>query len=110
MEKADILEMTVHFLTQKQLFRHGNSSAANQGHSRCVQETDHLLSKDEVKTQSNRRLLDHFQNLQSSSDTRLSETKEKSSVNSVPWRPWVTTFPDPHRVSLHHPPVLHLVP
>ena len=106
MEKADILEMTVDFLRRLHLYRHGNSvsgvSAANQGHSRCVQEMVHFLSKDEVKTQSNRRLLDHFQNLRTSSDTRLTEggsiqlssplkpnnTKEKSSVNSAIWRPW----------------------
>ncbi|CAL8400585.1 unnamed protein product [Arctogadus glacialis] len=105
MEKADILEMTVDFLRQLQLSRHGNSvsgvSAANQGHSRCVQEVVHFLSKDEVKTLSNRRMLDHFQNLRTSSD-RLTEggsiqlssplknniTKEKSSVNSAVWRPW----------------------
>ncbi|XP_030231651.1 transcription factor HES-5-like [Gadus morhua] len=106
MEKADILEMTVDFLRQLQLSRHGNSvtglTAANQGHSRCVQEVVHFLSKDEVKTLSNRRMLDHFQNLWTSSDTRLTEsgsiqlssplknniTKEKSSVNRAVWRPW----------------------
>ncbi|CAL8400598.1 unnamed protein product [Arctogadus glacialis] len=67
----------------------------------CVQEVVHFLSKDEVKTLSNRRMLDHFQNLRTSSD-RLTEggsiqlssplknniTKEKSSVNSAVWRPW----------------------
>ncbi|XP_030229546.1 transcription factor HES-5-like [Gadus morhua] len=106
MEKADILEMTVDFLRQLELSRHGNSvtglTAANQGHSRCVQEVVHFLSKDEVKTLSNRIMLDHFQNLRTSSDTRLTEsgslqlssplknniTKEKSSVNSAVWRPW----------------------
>ena len=106
MEKADILEMTVDLLRQLQLSRHGNSvsgvSAANQGHSRCIQEVVHFLSKDEVKTLSNRRVLDHFQNLQTSSGTRLTEggsiqlssalktniTKEKSSVSSAIWRPW----------------------
>ncbi|KAK0156382.1 Transcription factor HES-5 [Merluccius polli] len=106
MEKADILEMTVDFVRQQQFYRHGDSvscsSAANQGHSRCVQEMVHFLSKDEVKTQSNRTLLDHFLNLQSSSDTRLTQagslqlssplqpsiTKEKTSVNSILWRPW----------------------
>ncbi|KAG7257721.1 hypothetical protein CRUP_029373 [Coryphaenoides rupestris] len=104
MEKADILEMTVDFVRQHQLYRHRDScsSAANQGHSRCVQEMVHFLSKDEVKTQSSRRLLHDFQNLQSFSDSRLTEagslqlssplqpsiTKEKSSVHSAPWRPW----------------------
>ncbi|CAL8351913.1 unnamed protein product [Gadus morhua 'NCC'] len=74
MEKADIMELTVDFLRQLQLFRHGNSvSAANQGHSRCVQEMVHFLSKDEAKTLSNGRMLDHFQNLRTSSDPRLTE-------------------------------------
>ncbi|CAL8336946.1 unnamed protein product [Merluccius merluccius] len=103
MEKADILEMTVDFVRQQQLYRHGNScsSAASQGHSRCVQEMVHFLSKDDLKTQSKGRLLDHFQNHQSS-DARRTEagslqlssplqpsiTKEKSSVHSIVWRPW----------------------
>ncbi|KAB5537153.1 hypothetical protein PHYPO_G00115600 [Pangasianodon hypophthalmus] len=74
LEKADILEMTV----------------------------VHFLSKEEVKTQSQRKLLNHFQNLQPSSDEnrresvlpQLSSTeqqiisKEKSSVKSALWRPW----------------------
>ncbi|CAL8351933.1 transcription factor HES-5 [Gadus morhua] len=104
MEKADILEITVEFVRQQQLSRHENStsSAANRGHSRCVQEMAHYLSKDEVKTLSNRRMLDHFQSLDSSSETRLSGagalqlssplkpsiSEEKSSVNRGMWRPW----------------------
>ncbi|CAL8383508.1 unnamed protein product [Boreogadus saida] len=73
----------------------------HKGHSRCVQEVVHFLSKDEVKTLANNRMLDHFQNLRTSSD-RLTEggsiqlssplknniTKGKSSVNSAIWRPW----------------------
>jgi hairy and enhancer of split protein 5 len=55
MEKADILEITVEFVRQQQLSRHENStsSAANRGHSRCVQEVVHFLSKDEKKTLAN---------------------------------------------------------
>ncbi|KAL7408686.1 hypothetical protein ABVT39_027577 [Epinephelus coioides] len=73
MEKADILEMTVCFLTQLQ-----------QQH------------------QQQRRLLIHFNKLQSSSDNNLTEadfsplsstvqtsiTKEQSPVNTALWRPW----------------------
>ncbi|KAL7407072.1 hypothetical protein ABVT39_002478 [Epinephelus coioides] len=73
LEKADILEMTVCFLTQLQ-----------QQH------------------QQQRRLLNHFNKLQSSSDNNLTEadfsplsstvqtsiTKEQSPVNSALWRPW----------------------
>ncbi|KAL7407243.1 hypothetical protein ABVT39_005600 [Epinephelus coioides] len=73
MEKADILEMTVCVLTQLQ-----------QQH------------------QQQRRLLNHFNKLQSSSDNNLTEadfsplsstvqtsiTKEQSPINTALWRPW----------------------
>ncbi|XP_053172541.1 protein hairy-like [Scomber japonicus] len=73
MEKADILEMTVFFLTQLQ-----------------------------QQNQQQGRLLKHFNKLQSSSEKNLREvdfsplsstvqtsiTKEKSPVNSALWRPW----------------------
>ncbi|XP_067444664.1 transcription factor HES-5-like [Thunnus thynnus] len=75
LEKADILEMTVCFLTQLQ-----------------------------QQNQQQGRLLNHFNKLQSSSDKNLREadfsplsstvqtqtsiTKEKSPVNSALWRPW----------------------
>ncbi|XP_054473723.1 protein hairy-like [Anoplopoma fimbria] len=73
LEKADILEMTV-----------------------CV------LTRLQQQHQQQRRLLNHFKKLQSSSDKNLREadfsplsstvqtsiTKEKSPVNSAPWRPW----------------------
>ncbi|XP_053172540.1 transcription factor HES-1-like [Scomber japonicus] len=73
MERADILEMTVCFLTQLQ-----------------------------QQNQQQGRLLNHFNKLQSSSEKNLREadfsplsstvqtsfTKEKSPVNSALWRPW----------------------
>ncbi|XP_028432613.1 enhancer of split mbeta protein-like [Perca flavescens] len=73
LEKADILEMTV-----------------------CV------LRRLQQKNQQQRRLLNHINKLQSSSDNNLREadfsllsstvqtsiTKEKSPVNSAVWRPW----------------------
>ncbi|XP_029286641.1 transcription factor HES-1-like [Cottoperca gobio] len=73
LEKADILEMTVCVLTQLQ-----------------------------QQNQKQRRLLNHFNKLQASSEKNLREadfsllsstvqtsiTKEKSAVNSAPWRPW----------------------
>ncbi|XP_069567380.1 transcription factor HES-5-like [Brachyistius frenatus] len=102
-EKADILEMTVCFLTQlQQQNRTVSSAAVDRGYSRCVREVVHFLSKEEVKTQSQRRLLNHVNQLQSSSDNNLREadfsplsstvqtsiTKDKSPVNSALWRPW----------------------
>uniref|UniRef100_A0A7N6BER6 Transcription factor HES-5 n=1 Tax=Anabas testudineus TaxID=64144 RepID=A0A7N6BER6_ANATE len=103
LEKADILEMTVCFLRRlQQQHQAVDSAAVDQGYSRCVQEVVHFLSKEEVKTQTQRKLLNHFNNLQSSSDKILKETglsalsstvqtnitKEKSPVNIAPWRPW----------------------
>ncbi|XP_060765801.1 transcription factor HES-5-like [Neoarius graeffei] len=103
LEKADILETTVSFLRRQQQPAFSSSSAAvNQGFSRCVHEVVHFLSKEEVKTQSRRKLLKHFQNRQTSSDknrrecvlSQLSSTEqqiiseEKSSVKSALWRPW----------------------
>ncbi|CAB1353456.1 unnamed protein product [Coregonus sp. 'balchen'] len=71
LEKADILEMTICLMRQQQQNQPVSASSCsapvNQGYSRCVQEIVHFLSKDEVKTQT-QRLLSHFQSLQPSSD------------------------------------------
>ncbi|XP_014021680.2 transcription factor HES-5-like [Salmo salar] len=106
LDKADILEMTVCILRQQQQNQSVSSSSCsapvNQGYSRCVQEIVHFLSKDEVKTLSQRRLLRHFQSLQPSSDKNRREidrpqlsspaqhsiSKDKSPVNITLWRPW----------------------
>ncbi|KAL6464925.1 hypothetical protein MHYP_G00272420 [Metynnis hypsauchen] len=105
LEKADILEITVSFLRrqqQKQPAFSTSSTAVSQGFSRCVHETVNFLSKDEVKTQSQRKLLNHFQNLQPSTEEKWRESdlpllsstdqqaisKEKSSLQSALWRPW----------------------
>ncbi|XP_017305503.1 transcription factor HES-5 [Ictalurus punctatus] len=98
LEKADILELTVSFLRQQE--QHpalsSNSAAVNQGFFRCVHDVVHFLSKEEVKTQSQRKLLNHFQTLQPSSYEIRRESvlhpliisKEKSSFKSSLWRPW----------------------
>ncbi|KAF5899193.1 transcription factor HES-5-like, partial [Clarias magur] len=117
LEKADILEMTVSFLRQKQQQPpfSNSSSAVNQGFSRCVHEVVHFLSKEEVKKKSQRKLLNHFKNVQLSSNENKRESvlpqliateqqinsKEKCSVRNVIWRPWVTTFPDSQSVAPH---------
>ncbi|CAK6960930.1 transcription factor HES-5-like [Scomber scombrus] len=103
MEKADILEMTVCFLRRlQQQHQAVESAAVDKGYSRCVREVAHFLSKEEVKTKSQRRLLNHFNKLQSSSDKNLRDadfsplsstvqtniTKEKNPVNNIVWRPW----------------------
>ncbi|NP_001134136.1 hairy and enhancer of split 5 [Salmo salar] len=106
LDKADILEMTVCILRQQQQNQSVSSSSCsapvNQGYSRCVQEIVNFLSKDELKTQSQRRLLSHFQSLQQSSEKNRREidlpqlsspvqhsiSKDKSPVNITLWRPW----------------------
>ncbi|KAG8007555.1 Transcription factor HES-5 [Nibea albiflora] len=102
LEKADILEMTVCVLRRLQQRQTMESAAVDQGYSRCVQEVKLFMSREKVQTQSQRRLLNHFNKLQSSSDENLREadfsplsstvqtsiTKDKSPVNSAPWRPW----------------------
>ncbi|XP_036415440.1 transcription factor HES-5-like [Colossoma macropomum] len=105
LEKADILEMTVSFLRQQQQQQPAfstSSTAVSQGFSRCVHEIVNFLSKDEVKTKSQRKLLNHFQNLQPSTDegnrkTALPQTmcsdqqtisKKENPVKSSLWRPW----------------------
>ncbi|KAM9443484.1 transcription factor HES-5-like [Clarias gariepinus] len=106
LEKAEIQEMTVSFLRQKQQQQQSalfsSSTAVNQGFSRCVHDVVHFLSKEEVKTQRQRKLLNQFQNLHLSSDENRRESllprlrsteqqiisKEKSSVKSALWRTW----------------------
>ncbi|KAK2861723.1 hypothetical protein Q5P01_001256 [Channa striata] len=101
LEKADILEMTVCFLRRlQQQHRAVDSAAVDQGYSRCVREVVHFLSKEEVKTQTQRKLLSHFKKPQSSSQKKLAEadfcpqsstiqtsvTKDK--ISNALWRPW----------------------
>ncbi|CAI5687094.1 unnamed protein product [Oreochromis niloticus] len=102
LEKADILEMTVSILTRLQQQRQAADSAVlDKGYSRCAQEMVNFLSKVEVKTQSQRNLLNHINQLHTSSDKSLSEadfsplsytvqtsiTKDNTVTSSL-WRPW----------------------
>ncbi|KAJ8355093.1 hypothetical protein AAFF_G00100270 [Aldrovandia affinis] len=105
LEKADILEMAVFFMKQLQhrpLNSSSSSSPVSQGYSRCVQEMKHFLSQEEVMSQSQGRLLSHFQKLRSSSDKNSSHSvlphltsparhttnKEETPANGTLWRPW----------------------
>nr|XP_029505770.1 transcription factor HES-5-like [Oncorhynchus nerka] len=106
LDKANILEMTVCFLRRQQQNELVSSSSCsapvNRGYSKCVQVNVHFLSNDELKTQSQRRLLSPSQSLQPSSDKNRREidgpqlsspaqhsiSKNKSPVNIAPWRPW----------------------
>uniref|UniRef100_A0A3P9ATH6 Orange domain-containing protein n=1 Tax=Maylandia zebra TaxID=106582 RepID=A0A3P9ATH6_9CICH len=95
-------QQTVCFLRRLQQQHQAVASAAvDKGYSRCVQEVAYVLSKEEANTLSQRRLLNHINKLQNSSDnlreahiSRLSYTvqttmtKDKTRVNSSLWRPW----------------------
>ncbi|KAM3621709.1 uncharacterized protein V6R79_014801 [Siganus canaliculatus] len=102
LEKADVLEMTVCVLRQLQQKKQVlDSAAVDQGYSRCFQEVGNFL-RQQVKTQSQRSLLNHFNKMQTPSKNKLTEadfsplsstvqtnsTKDKSPVSSAPWRPW----------------------
>ncbi|XP_010874034.1 transcription factor HES-5 [Esox lucius] len=101
-EKADILEMTVYFLSLQQQAGSSPLAAANEGYSRCVQEAANFLSRCEVKTPSHSRLLSHFRSLQTSNQPRQANrslsppgspvqqpTKGMASpVSYQLWRPW----------------------
>ena len=101
-EKADILEMTVHFLTQQQQQSDNSSvcsTSASEGYSRCVQEAVSFLSHCKVQTSSQRRLLSHFLTvqpsmknstnvLQLSSPACTISSKEETPASSALWRPW----------------------
>ncbi|XP_064162325.1 transcription factor HES-5-like [Anguilla rostrata] len=102
LEKADILEMAVFFLKRQPVSSSSCSSPVSQGYSKCAQEIKHFLSREEVMSQSQRRLLNHFQNLPPSSDmtksqsllpqlnspARQTTSKEETSVKGALWRPW----------------------
>uniref|UniRef100_A0A3B3SZI8 BHLH domain-containing protein n=1 Tax=Paramormyrops kingsleyae TaxID=1676925 RepID=A0A3B3SZI8_9TELE len=106
LEKADILEMTVSFLRQQRhpqpVITSSCSADENEGFFGCVQEIVCFLSREDVKTQSQTKLLRHFQTMQpssgksrgdsvlscQSSPARHTAIKEKTPVNSALWRPW----------------------
>uniref|UniRef100_A0A671M772 BHLH domain-containing protein n=1 Tax=Sinocyclocheilus anshuiensis TaxID=1608454 RepID=A0A671M772_9TELE len=92
LEKADILEMTLNFFRINR-----RETQVSSGFSRCVREIVHFLSKDEMKTESQRRLLKHFQKLQTSCEQNRRESvlpdqntfsKEMNVNKSSIWRPW----------------------
>nr|XP_023693206.1 transcription factor HES-5-like [Paramormyrops kingsleyae] len=106
LEKADILEMTVNFLRRQRHHQPEITSSCsadeNEGFFRCVQEIVRFLSRADVTTQSQTKLLRHFQNMQPFSDksrndyvlthlssqTQYTTIKKKTPVNSALWRPW----------------------
>ncbi|XP_021472819.2 transcription factor HES-5-like [Oncorhynchus mykiss] len=102
-EKADILEMTVYFLSRQQQAGSSSTVVANGSYSHCVQEAVSFLSQCEVKTQSHSRLLTHFHSLQTSSQhsqaprslsplgSPIDQATTKGVMRPIShplWRPW----------------------
>ncbi|XP_016422051.1 transcription factor HES-5-like [Sinocyclocheilus rhinocerous] len=90
LEKADILEMTLNVL------QHQFTCCQSRLLQVC-REIVHFLSKDEMKTESQRRLLKHFQKLQTSCEQNRRESvlpdqntfsKEMNVNKSSIWGPW----------------------
>ncbi|XP_072739670.1 transcription factor HES-5-like [Ciconia boyciana] len=103
LEKADILEMTVSYLKQQsqlQMKTAGSFHKSSQfdfreGYSRCLQEAFHFLSLHKVRTETQTKLLSHFQKSQSAttevtfSPGNPSTLKQASPKDaSTLWRPW----------------------
>ncbi|KAL0158346.1 hypothetical protein M9458_046422 [Cirrhinus mrigala] len=101
-EKADILEMTLDYLRCQQRSQNSSacSTAAHDGHSRCVQEAVNFLSQCPVQTESHRRLLKHFLHMQPYTENKTcvppqltspaaqSSSKEANPASAGLWRPW----------------------
>uniref|UniRef100_A0A8C5J610 Transcription factor HES-5 n=1 Tax=Junco hyemalis TaxID=40217 RepID=A0A8C5J610_JUNHY len=92
LEKADILEMTVSYLKH-----HGQLSQFDfrEGYSRCLQEAFYFLSLHKVRTETQTKLLSHFQKSQAAAPEvsfcpgNASALKQVSPKDSSPlWRPW----------------------
>ncbi|XP_009909609.2 transcription factor HES-5 [Dryobates pubescens] len=103
LEKADILEMTVSYLKQQsQLqiktaasFHKSSQFDFREGYSRCLQEAFHFLSLHKVRTETQTKLLSHFQKSQSAAaEVTLSPGNPSTLKQASPkdtstlWRPW----------------------
>uniref|UniRef100_A0A673L5N9 Transcription factor HES-5 n=1 Tax=Sinocyclocheilus rhinocerous TaxID=307959 RepID=A0A673L5N9_9TELE len=95
LEKADILEMTLNFLQHQ--FTCCQSKLLQSKLLQVCREIVHFLSKDEMKTESQRKLLKHFQKLQTSCKQNRRESvlpdqntfsKEMNVNKSSTCRPW----------------------
>ncbi|KFV99892.1 Transcription factor HES-5, partial [Eurypyga helias] len=101
--KADILEMTVSYLKQQSQLQ-GKAAGSfpkssqfdfREGYSRCLQEAFHFLSLHKVRTETQSKLLSHFQKSQSAATEvafslgNPGTLKQASPKGSSPlWRPW----------------------
>ncbi|XP_015738101.1 transcription factor HES-5-like [Coturnix japonica] len=102
LEKADILEMTVSYLKQQsQLqmktsgFHKSSQFDFREGYSRCLQEAFHFLSLHKVRTETQSKLLSHFQKSQSAAPEVFFPPSKPSTLKQASpkdagtlWRPW----------------------
>uniref|UniRef100_A0A669QUE9 Transcription factor HES-5 n=1 Tax=Phasianus colchicus TaxID=9054 RepID=A0A669QUE9_PHACC len=95
LEKADILEMTVSYLKQQRFFHKSSQFDFRDGYSRCLQEAFHFLSLHKVRTETQTKLLSHFQKSQSTApEVSFSPSKPSTLKQASPkdagtlWRPW----------------------
>ncbi|OCT72804.1 transcription factor HES-5 [Xenopus laevis] len=99
LEKADILEMTVNYLKDRQLQMNADAFARKspfqdykQGYSRCLEETLQFLSQTEMQKQANWKLMQHFnRNVPADSDLPQGAPSLKhssSNTSEIIWRPW----------------------
>uniref|UniRef100_U3IJ94 Transcription factor HES-5 n=1 Tax=Anas platyrhynchos platyrhynchos TaxID=8840 RepID=U3IJ94_ANAPP len=97
LEKADILEMTVSYLKQQTVASFHKSSQFDfrEGYSRCLQEAFHFLSLHKVRTETQTKLLSHFQKSQAAAqEVAFSPGKPSALKQASPkdtgtlWRPW----------------------
>uniref|UniRef100_A0A3P8NKE8 BHLH domain-containing protein n=1 Tax=Astatotilapia calliptera TaxID=8154 RepID=A0A3P8NKE8_ASTCA len=84
LEKPDVLEMTVCYLRRLQQRQTTESGVLEQSYSRCAQEMVNFLSKVEVKTQSQRNLLNH---IKQPASPKTTHSPAPSGGRAVP-RPW----------------------
>ncbi|XP_063001349.1 transcription factor HES-5-like [Elgaria multicarinata webbii] len=100
LEKADILEMTVDYLKQQSQLQAKVVGPAHtdtqldfkEGYSRCLQEAFQFMSLHKVHTETQAKLVSHFQRNQVSTPEVIgspSTLKHSSSKNvHTLWRPW----------------------
>ncbi|XP_060615038.2 transcription factor HES-5-like [Anolis sagrei] len=101
LEKADILEMTVDYLKQQSQVQAKVAGPAQkdaqvdfkQGYSKCLHEAFQFLSLHKVHTETQAKLVSHFQRSQMpapdamSSPAALKHSSSSKSLHNL-WRPW----------------------
>ncbi|KAG2459264.1 transcription factor HES-5-like [Polypterus senegalus] len=96
MEKADILELAVSYLNESRTILASRRRMEEEGYVQCAREIVRFLCRDEVTTESHRKLLDHFENTRRYPETsqknlpeeEIPEKERVAQSNIHLWRPW----------------------